>query len=345
MATNRNDDPANCAAGHDPAASRAPSEDFLRALATRADADGAMRFDAFVDVALYDPAVGYYRASRPRVGYGPGTDFFTASTSGPVFGELVAAACTQLLAGRPVEAHTFVEIGAETPEGILAGVKHPFREARVIRWGETLQLNGPSVVFSNELFDAQPFRRLRFHDGAWRDVGVVVREGLLVETLLPLAPLPAFVTLPPHAADGYTIDAPIAAAKLAEIIARQAWTGLFVACDYGKSWRELVEAAPAGTARAYYRHTQSNDLLARPAAQDLTCHICWDWLEDALRGHGFASPSIETQEAFFIHHAESYLAPAIAADAAQLTPRKRSLLQLLHGSHLGQKFQVLHALR
>ena len=63
--------------------------------------------------------------------------------------------------------------------------------------------------------------------------------------------------------EGYLIDAPFAATALAEKIAGQSWTGLFVAFDYGKSWRELIEAAPAGTARAYHRHTQSNDLLAR----------------------------------------------------------------------------------
>jgi SAM-dependent MidA family methyltransferase len=323
-----------------------PSAEFLHAFAARADDLGTMRFDAFVDLALYDPIVGYYCRPTQRVGYKEGTDFFTASTSGPVFGELVAAACVKLLGERRVEEHMFIEIGAETRSGIMEGVAHPFRAARVIKVGETLELSGQCIVFSNELFDAQPFRRFRFLQGRWNELGVTLRDNALVESVLPDAASPTGpLELPSVAAEGYTIDAPIAAAKLAEIIVRPSWTGLFVAFDYGKSWRELIEACPAGTARAYFRHTQSNELLAHPGQQDLTCHICWDWLVAALGHHGFARPQIDSQESFFVRNAESYLAAAIAEDASRLTARKRSLMQLLHGSHLGQKFQVLHGLR
>ncbi|MDB6127187.1 MAG: hypothetical protein JWM35_1083, partial [Verrucomicrobia bacterium] len=151
--------------------------------------------------------------------------------------------------------------------------------------------------------------------------------------------------LPTSAPEGYVIDAPLAAVDLARQIAGQPWSGLFLACDYGKSWAELIEATPAGTARAYFQHTQSNDLLARPGEQDLTCHVCWDWLEDALRENGFASPTVESQESFFIRHAASFIEATTAAEAARFSRKKLSLLQLLHPSHLGQKFQVLHARR
>lgn len=325
--------------------SERPSPAFLRAFADAAGPGATLRFDAFVQLALYDPVVGYYRQPRLRVGYAAGTDFFTASTSGPVFGELVAAACVKLL-GRAANEHTFVEIGAEAPGGILQDVAHPFLGARTLRLGDTLELAGPLVVFSNELFDAQPFRRLRFCSGRWHDLGVALRDGALVETVLAaICPADEALDLPVAADEGYTVDAPVAAVKLAEVLARQPWTGLFVAFDYGKSWAELTEAAPAGTARGYYRHTQTNDLLARPGEQDLTCHVCWDWLSAALARHGFVAPQLQSQESFLIHHADAYIAKAIAADAARFTPRKQSLMQLLHGAHLGLKFQVLHALR
>jgi SAM-dependent MidA family methyltransferase len=141
------------------------------------------------------------------------------------------------------------------------------------------------------------------------------------------------------------MDAPFAAAALAARIAAQPWRGLFLACDYGKSWAELSEATPAGTARAYYRHAQSNDLLARPGEQDLTCHLCWDWLAESLSRAGFDRPVLESQEAFFIHYAGEFIATLTTAEAARFSPKKLSLLQLLHPSHLGQKFQVLHAQR
>ncbi len=303
-----------------------------------------MSFDRFMALALYDPEIGYYRRSRERIGYARGTDFFTASTSGPVFGELVSAACISLLGGLDAaRAHAFVEIGAETPAGVLSGVSHPFAAVRTLRIGEPLTLSGPCIVFSNELLDAQPFRRFVFRENRWRELGVALRENHLVETDLPFAPTPP--ELPASAPDGYVIDAPFAAATLARDIAKQPWGGLFVAIDYGKTWREFVENTPAGTARAYHRHRQSNDLLAQPGEQDLTCHICWDWIESVLRENGFPQPTLESQESFFVRHAIDYIARTSTDDAARFSAKKLSLLQLLHPGQLGQKFQVLHARR
>jgi SAM-dependent MidA family methyltransferase len=137
----------------------------------------------------------------------------------------------------------------------------------------------------------------------------------------------------------------LAAASLARALADQAWTGLFLAFDYGKSWEELLFSAPEGTARAYRNHTQGNDLLAFPGEQDLTCHVCWDWIRDALLERGFASPTVESQEAFFVHHAGAYIADMTAREAGRLSRDKLSLLQLIHPAHMGQKFQALWALR
>ena len=66
---------------------------------------------------------------------------------------------------------------------------------------------------------------------------------------------------------------------------------------------------------------------------------------DALRAEGFTSLALESQEAFFIRHAGDVIAPTITAEAARLSQRKLALMQLLHPSHLGQKFQALHAVR
>ncbi|MBL9209665.1 MAG: SAM-dependent methyltransferase [Opitutaceae bacterium] len=319
--------------------------EFQAAFRARADPDDTMSFDRFMALALYHPQLGYYRQSRVRVGRAPGTDFFTATSSGPLFGELVAAACVKRLraAGRDPAAHTWVEIGAEPDGGgVLAGVPHPFRGAQTIRLGEPLALTGECIVFSNELFDAQPCLRHVVRRGRWWELGVALRDGALVEVELDSDVIRAPTVRAP---EGYHFDQPLAAAALADEIASQPWRGLFVAIDYGKTLHELTQATPGGTARAYYRHTQSNDLLARPGEQDLTCHVCWDWIADALKRHGFAAPALDFQESFLIHHAGELIAAISAAEAAQTSPRKRALMQLLHAGHLGQKFQVLHALR
>jgi len=321
-----------------------PDPEVMAVLRERAGASGVLSFGDYMDAALYAPGIGYYRRDRARVGYAEGTDFLTATASAPLLGRLVAAAAGALLAPADPGVFEFVELGAERGAGILSGVPHPFKSVRLVGVGEPLQIAGPSVVFSNELFDAQPFRRFRMRDGAWRELGVSVSGPAPVETELP-APADIPAGFPEAAPEGYVIDAPIAAATLARKIAAEPWTGLFIAFDYGKSWEELSTATPQGTARAYRRHAQSNALLAFPGDQDLTCHVCWDWLSDALRAGGFANPMVESQEAFLVHHAGSFLAEFTAAEAGRLSRDKLALLQLIHPSNMGQKFQVLWALR
>ncbi len=316
----------------------AASPEFLAVFRVAAGPGGVLSFARFMDLALYHPAVGYYRRDRPRVGYGGGTDFFTAATSGPLFGALVSAACVNLLGEREPRGHTFVEIGAEPGKSVLHAVDHPFREVRTVHPGEPIALAGDCVVFSNELFDAQPCTRTVMRAGRWQEIGVRLEGDRLTETE---GPVEAGEPVP----EGYHFDRPVAAAELAGKIAAQPWRGLFVAFDYGKTLRELLENTPAGTVRAYHRHVQSNDLLARPGEQDLTCHVCWDWMITALQQHGFSAPRLEFQESFLVHHAAAFIAATSAAEAGRLSRRKLSLLQLLHPAQMGQKFQVLHALR
>lgn len=324
-------------------ANRQPSPDFIEAFKTEAGPAGVLSFDRFMALALYHPNVGYYRKAKKRVGYGGGTDFYTASTTGALFGELVHAACRSLLGVENLSDYTFVELGAEPGSGILTGAPHTFGVVKTIRIGEPVTISGHCVVFSNELFDAQPFRRFQFVAGSWREMGVQLHDHALREIACESAASSLPPMLPTAAAEGYRLDLPLASVTLAEQIAKQPWSGLFVAFDYGKSWQELSTAQPAGTARAYFQHQQSNDLLGRPGLQDLTCHVCWDWLADALSKNRFTAPQIETQEAFLIRRAADFMAATVAAEARQLSQRKLGLLQLLH--HLGQKFQVLWALR
>jgi len=302
-----------------------------------------MTFARFMELALYDPEVGYYRRRQPRVGCGAGTDFFTASTSGPVFGKLIVAACTALLGAGDPRDYTFVEIGAEPGTGVLTDVAHPFGAARTVRVGEPFALSGRCVVFSNELFDAQPFRRGIFRRDAWRELGVAMRGNALGEIELPDAiTLPV---LPSNAPEGYLLDLPLEAQALAGQIATEPWTGLFVACDYGKSWRELIEACPAGTARAYHRHTQTNDLLARPGRTGPHLSRVLGLAGRRTSESRLRLPDHRVAGGLFVRHAAGFIAATAEAEAAHFSREKLSLMQLLHPAHLGQKFQVLHARR
>ena len=324
------------------------SSDFFEIFATEPNAATGVPFARYMELAMYHPTAGYYTRDFKRVGRDAKADFFTATTFSPVFGELVVAAACQLLAPDAPQAYTFVEVAAEPGAGILRDLRHPFAAYRTISYGQPFVIPERSVVFSNELFDAQPFHRVVGRGGQWRELGVALHGRHLREVELPeFSPeLAAWADrLPPTAEENYHLDLPLRIVPLLARLTRPAWTGLFLAFDYGRHWPELAENMPAGSARTYYRQKMGNDLLNRPGKQDITCHICWDWLEDGLARDGFGEPLVESQESFFMHYAVDTLAAITKAEAGTLSLRKRMLQQLLHPAHMGQKFQALHALR
>ena len=321
---------------------------FLQYFRQESGDNRILRFDAFMRLALYAPDIGYYIRKRKRTGFSPGTDFFTSSNIGSLFGELVLKSVENLLKyyGISPRDYNFIEIGAEDDEGILSGIPHPFASARCIQIGMPIEIKENCIVFSNELFDAQPFRRFVIKDGKWRELAVKEKDGSFYEMLLSgevnEAWLPPALPLP----ENYHFDAPVGTKILINNIVSLPWKGLFLAIDYGKSFKELSAYTPQGTLRAYSHHRQNNDLLCSPSEQDLTGHICWDWIKDALLEHGFASPVLQSQESFFIHHAASVLERTMRLpDSVENIPRKAALRQLIHPAELGQKFEVMYAFR
>lgn len=317
------------------------TSEMQAALVARADAQGRLSYADFIDVALFAPEVGYYQRPRARVGRGGGTDFYTATSLGGAFADLIVASAIDLWGGDPAEL-TFIEIGAEPGTGLLAERAHPFADYLPLRLGSPLIIpSSPCVVFANEWLDAQPFERLIFTEGQWWRRGVVVRpdEPLREVCLEPwTAPFPA---LPAVAPEGYELDLPLATIPALAGVLAQNWQGVFITCDYGHTWNTLLHERPQGTARTYRQHQQGSNLLASPGETDLTCHVCWDWLEDVMATHRFTS-RLERQEAFLVQHGRVALENAFRQGDALL---RGALRELLHPTYLGSKFQVLSGVR
>lgn len=326
------------------------SASVRQAIEDAADSKGFVAFDRFVEIALYHPDFGYYRAERERVGRNRSTDFFTASSMKHAFGPILLEAGIALLRQAGIEAGDarWIEIGAEPETALLDGLATPFRESLAIRVGEDLSLSGPLLVFSNELFDAQPFQSVIFKDGAWRERGIeIAPQGIrFAERDLQSPKIESIVeTLPQVAPEGYIVDLPATAADLLDRICQQPWSGVFIAFDYGKTWRALSYDTPRGTARAYRNHQQSSNLLEDIGQQDLTCHICWDWLEAALSQASFHSIELESQESFVLKRAPDFVSEAFASGPGFGSQAKSQLRQLIHPSLMGQKFQALSGIR
>lgn len=321
---------------------------MTRFLGNQANDDGVISFSDYVRHALYAPEIGYYRKKEAlRVGRERGTDFYTSTSVGPVFAKLIVASTVKLLHPEPPNEYIFVEIGAEPKNALLNGIDHPFADCRVFRLGDSIQLPEKAVVFSNEWLDAQPFVRLKFSKGQWREIGVQVEGDSLSETFLkePGSESQKLIAdLPTNTTEGYSLDLSLEAeTRLWDLFKRNSnWKGIFLTFDYGKSWEELTTLFPKGTARAYFRHRQSDNLLERPGEQDLTCHLCWDRLVSVLRVTGLSRIHLERQESFFMHWAEEELAKIVSKNPGQFDHSRNALREILHPNQMGRAFQVLH---
>ncbi len=310
-----------------------------------ADRSGTLSFCQYSQIALYDPEHGYYCRQRQRVGRSAEADFYTAASLGGVFGELLLGAIEHLLPG-PCAEYALVELGVEPGRGTLSGAAERFASYHELGNADKLKLPSKAVVFANELLDAQPFHRFIVRDGQWRESGVRVGNGTLETCLLdePSPEASAFLATLPVRHEGYRLDISLWAERLLADISAQVSAGLLVFFDYGKSWHELIDTTPAGTARAYRKHEASRELLDAPGEIDLTCHVCWDRLSNALATTNW-TPTLESQEAFFVKRATAAMERIVMEPGTGIDPRKQTLKELVYPGHMGRSFQVLWARR
>ena len=310
----------------------------------RAEAQqGLVPFVRCVELALYHPELGYYRANRERVGKSAGTDFTTAAALGSMFGELIASAAETLVGN--TKDYTLVEMGAEPGQKHFETVHERFSEITTFRLGDKITLPQKSILVANELLDAQPFNRFIFTNGNWKELGVRV-DGteLTVEPLSEFSSVSAkeFARTLPISTEGWVLDAPLAAEILCREILKQPWQGAVIFLDYGKTVAQCLESSPAGTARSYYRHQMSGDILTQLGSQDLTCHVLWDRITSVFNELGLNKVQLDRQESFFVRYAGREMERIALSGSTDLTSRLRALT---HPAHFGAKFQVLHGIR
>ena len=325
-----------------------PPSDLISALRDATDENGKMDYPTFVATTLYAPEIGYYSTAKTRVDRSPEADFYTAQSLGPIFGKLVVAACESLLGDTDPNNYTFVEIAAEPDRSVLQGVEHNFGATKTIRLFDSLDIPPKAIVFANEWLDAQPFRRFRFDkDQGWLERGVEVTEcGLREIDMHQSGDIPPFLKeISPDTPHDYLLDLPTGAKESLVNLCSKEWNGLFLTFDYGLSLEDFTRRRPEGVARGYRGHRLSSDVLAFPGEQDITCHVCWDMLEDVLMDHGFVEVQVERQESFLLGHASSACKAIVTGKAGEFDPDRQTLMELLHPGNMGAKFQALRGIR
>ncbi|MBA3236508.1 MAG: SAM-dependent methyltransferase [Chloroflexi bacterium] len=318
-------------------------------------AAGPMPFARFMDLALYDPAGGYYRGATP----GPGRDgdFLTAPELHPIFGQLLARAIAEIWErlDRP-DPFVIREYGAGTGAlagSILGGARDlPLRDAvryqpvevdprRLVALRDTLAADGlgdrldldkatdiapdapfVGVVLANEVLDALPVHRVRRRGDHLFELAVGLDpHGALVETEIE----PSVPALDDrlrsegiNLVDGQTAEICLALDQWIATATAYLTRGAVLLIDYGAPATELYDPVRrrAGTLRAYVRHQVHDDPYRHIGRQDLTAHVDLTAVERAAAAAGLTTIGITTQaEALMGLGVEAHL-QAIQADPA-----------------------------
>lgn len=323
------------------------SPNIVKSFSTLLCGRQSIAFDEFVKWALYDPRIGYYQRSKKRVGKGTKNDFYTSSTLGSVWGDLIIEASISLLEKKRPSQFSFVEIAAEPKTSIFEGLQHPFKNHQIIRLGDRIEIPENAIVYSNEWLDAQPFKRFTYSkkEGCWLEVFVGLKNCQLVQIEKKTDSFRCY-PFPDVAPDGYRIDWPTGSiASLNELITKSQWNGIFMTFDYGLDMDILLNDRPEGTARTYFKHKMSNSFLTNPGDQDITCHLCWDSLQDGLTSAGFEKVKLVSQEAFLLNNARAEIKKIFDQSRDGPNPKMLALRELIHPAHLGHGMQALSAVR
>jgi SAM-dependent MidA family methyltransferase len=169
-----------------------------------AAAGGWISFERYMDLALYEPGLGYYSAGARKLG--AGGDFTTAPEISSLFGSCVAKQCAEVLSA--VREGSILEVGAgsgrlavdilsrleslaQLPARYLilevsADLKErqrtllhaalPHLRDRVI-WLDALPEPFDGVILANEVLDALPVTRFRWDGTVFEELGVTFRDG------------------------------------------------------------------------------------------------------------------------------------------------------------------------
>ena len=342
-------------------------------------AGGAISFARFMELALYAPGLGYYRAGARK--FGLDGDFITAPELSPLFSRCLARQCGEVLTA--LGGGSILELGAGTGRmaadllrELQALNAHTLPERYAIlevsgelaeRQRHTLAVQIPDllervewlsappaagfrgVILGNEVLDALPVerfhitangpRRLMVGDDGKRLGWAEATEDAAVTTAVAAIEQ----ALGEPLAEGYRSEYVPHLADWLAAIAAPLIAGALLWIDYGYPRRLYYHPQRhSGTLVCHYRHRVHSDPLILPGLQDITANVDFSAVADAGTALGFEVVGYTRQNYFLLGCGLlDLLAEAGPADSRAYLEQARQVKLLTLPGEMGDRFQVI----
>ena len=339
---------------------------------------GLIAFSRYMEMALYEPGMGYYSAGAHKLG--AGGDFTTAPELSPLFGAAIVSTILPVLEGLkakglPVK---ILEFGAGTgklAESILSRLNGlgfqldgydiieispdlaQRQQERLYKltaelelstkcsWLSSLSENFMGIILANEVIDAIPCDAIIYQNGFWYWYGVSFAEdkffwktGKPVEQAL----LPESL-LSGNFSEGYVTELHPQANAWIRQIAKQLDSGLFLTFDYGFPESEYYHPQRTeGTLMAHHRHHAIQDPFYLPGLCDLTTHVEWAQIARSALTENVDDVYLTNQAAFLLDAGIGDIALEIGdpSNPETFLPISNSLQKLLSEAEMGELFKA-----
>ena len=339
---------------------------------------GWLPFSRYMEMALYEPGMGYYSAGAHKLG--AGGDFTTAPELSPLFG---AAICSTLLPvleglkekglptqilefgagtgklatsiltrlnnlGFDLDRYDIIEISPDLAQRQQKQIGDAIKELRLstqCHWLNSLPIDFKGVIIANEVIDAIPCDTIIYQGGFWYWYGVSFEnERLIWKTGLPVEQdlLPESL-LSTHFSEGYVTELHAPANAWMHQLAKQLNTGLFLTFDYGFPESEYYHPQRLeGTLMAHHRHHAIQDPFHLPGLCDLTTHIEWSQIARSALAENADDVYLTNQAAYLLDAGIGDIALEIGdpSDPKTFLPISNALQKLLSEAEMGELFKA-----
>lgn len=339
-------------------------------------------FSEYMNSVLYTADLGYYANYQKKIGFfsKDGSDFITAPELTPLFAQTLAYSLAQtmqendlqhvlelgagsgqlaidlLLAwdqqGVDIQQYAIVEVSGllrqrqqQNVQKALSAYPHLFKK---IIWLDTLPEKMSGVVLGNEVLDAIPVQLYIRKNSVWYERGItwqdaqpylIWQDRSCVEVPEALAQLPG--------TQDYLTETHVRAQAFIRTLADLLERGLMLFIDYGFPAAEYYHPQRnQGTLMTHYRHQASTDPLLYPGQADLTSHINFSAIADAMCQSGLDLIGYTSQARFLLNAGLlTQLSQFDAQDAAHYLPKAKAVQQLMSEAEMGELFKVIACAR